>query len=127
MHLSIPCSHERESTEAPAWVFFIFNLFLKQFLKLTWRGKFFNVEIVVHRSRSCRANACGVVVCFGRARDLDAAKRVRFGNKKAMMLIFKIILKRIKKIPPSHLAQLVVEARKSSSSWQKDLLAASLA
>jgi len=49
-------------------------------------GKAFHVKIVVHLSKSRLTDAYSAATCFGRARDLDAAKRIRFENKKATML-----------------------------------------
>ena len=47
-----------------------------------WHNKHLHVEIIVRHGRSCRADACGVAACFGRAMDLGANKQVRFENKK---------------------------------------------
>ena len=58
------------------------------------RGKVFHVEIIVHRGRLCRADACGTAACFGRGRDLGVAKRVRFENKKTMVLDLEFVLKK---------------------------------
>ena len=59
-----------------------------------WHGKLFHKEIIVHNGRSCRADACGAAACFGRVRDLGVAKRVRFENKKTMVLDLEFVLKK---------------------------------
>jgi len=53
------------------------------------------VEIVVRRGKSCRTDARGVTTCFGRATDLGEAKRVRFKNKKVMVLYLEFILEKV--------------------------------
>ena len=59
-----------------------------------WRGKDFQVEIVVRRGRSCGAVAYGASACFGRVTDLGAAKRVRFENKKTTVLNLEFVLEK---------------------------------
>jgi hypothetical protein len=55
-----------------------------------WRSKVFRLEIVVHRGESCRADACGAAACFGRAKEIGAAKQVRNRKKKISGVIFRI-------------------------------------
>ena len=57
-----------------------------------WRGNDFHMEIAVRRGRSYRTDACGVAACFGRDTDFDAAKSVRFENKKTTVLDLEFIL-----------------------------------
>ena len=52
------------------------------------------MEIVIRHGRSCRADACGVAACFGRAMDLGANKQVRFENKKTTVLDLEFVLRK---------------------------------
>ena len=59
-----------------------------------WGGKDLLVEIVVQHGRSCHADAYGAAAYFGRAMNLDAAKRVRFENKKTIVLDLEFVLRK---------------------------------
>ena len=72
------------------------------------------MEIIVHHSRSCRADAYGVAACFGRIRDLGVAKYVRFGNKKNKGVNFENYFKKVKK---NHDIQVLTTMRKCNGFW----------